>query len=197
MHSRDKPKRGLPVICVETRHMKAVLKAQINKTDRNDARGIAQMIRAGLYRPVHVKTLRSQKLRMLLTHRELLPAWIEPDYLAHNIAEFQRTGFHGALNYYRAVQPYFDLCGAYRGAKITQPTYFMWGKSDGLYPIYQLTEAKLRDRLPGLAGYVGLDGVGHWVQHEAADQLSQQLVAFARSVSRPWLGEGRLDQISR
>src|SRR5579871_5779479 len=62
----------LPVICVETRHMQAVLKAQINKTDRNDARGIAQMMRVGLYRVVHVKTPRSQKLRMLLTHRKLL-----------------------------------------------------------------------------------------------------------------------------
>ena len=63
---------GLSVICVETRHMRAVLKAHINKTDRNDARGIAQMMRVGLYRPVHVKTLRSQKLRMLLSHRKLL-----------------------------------------------------------------------------------------------------------------------------
>ena len=63
---------GLPAICVETRYMRAVLKAQINKTDRNDARGMAQMMRAGLYRPVHVKTLRSQKHRMLLTHRKLL-----------------------------------------------------------------------------------------------------------------------------
>jgi transposase len=63
---------GFLVICVETRHMRAALKAQINKTDRNDARGIAQMMRVGLYRPVHVKTLRSQKLRMLLTHRKLL-----------------------------------------------------------------------------------------------------------------------------
>ena len=62
----------LPVVCVETRHMQAVLKAQINKTDRNDARGIAQMRRVGLYRPVHVKTLRSQKLRMMLTHRKQL-----------------------------------------------------------------------------------------------------------------------------
>src|SRR5882762_11889488 len=63
---------GLPVICVETRHMRAMLKAQINKTDRNDARGVAQMMRVGLYSPVHVKTLRSQKLRILLTHRKLL-----------------------------------------------------------------------------------------------------------------------------
>ena len=56
--------KPLPVVCVETRASSAVLKAQINKTDRNEiARGIAQMMQAGLYRAVHVKTLRSQKLR--------------------------------------------------------------------------------------------------------------------------------------
>src|SRR5215813_13235871 len=64
---------GLPVVCVETRHMKAVLKAQqVNKSDRNDARGIAQMMRVGLYKAVHVKTLASQQERMLLTSRKLL-----------------------------------------------------------------------------------------------------------------------------
>jgi transposase len=63
----------LPVICVETRHMKALLAAQqINKTDRNDARGIARMIRVGLFKPVHVKTLVAQEHRMLLTSRKLL-----------------------------------------------------------------------------------------------------------------------------
>jgi transposase len=62
---------GLPVICVETRH-RGCIEGAINKTDRNDARGMAQMMRVGLYRPVHVKTLRSQKLRMLLTRRKLL-----------------------------------------------------------------------------------------------------------------------------
>lgn len=67
---------GYPVICVETRHMKAALSAQINKTDRNDARGIAQMMRVGLYRPVHVKTVRSQEIRMLLTARKFLQAKI-------------------------------------------------------------------------------------------------------------------------
>jgi transposase len=63
---------GLPVVCIETRHAKAFLKAQINKSDRNDARGIAQMIRVNLFRPVHVKTLTSQKRRALLTARRLL-----------------------------------------------------------------------------------------------------------------------------
>ncbi|TWC77103.1 transposase [Rhizobium sp. SJZ105] len=67
---------GLPTICVETRQMRAMIRAQspVNKTDRNDARGIAAMMRVGLYRPVHVKTVRSQKIRMLLTHRKILQA---------------------------------------------------------------------------------------------------------------------------
>ena len=53
--------------------MKALLTAQqINKSDRNDARGIAQMMRVGLFKPVHVKTLASQERRMLLTSRKLL-----------------------------------------------------------------------------------------------------------------------------
>ncbi len=63
---------GLPVVCIETRHAKAFLKAQINKSDRNDACGIAQMMRVNLFRLVHVKTLTSQKRWVLLTARKLL-----------------------------------------------------------------------------------------------------------------------------
>src|SRR5215471_11732289 len=63
---------GLPVVCIETRHTKAFLQAQVNKSDRNDARGIVQMMRVNLFRPVHVKTLTSQKRRALLTARKLL-----------------------------------------------------------------------------------------------------------------------------
>ncbi len=64
---------GRPVICVETRHMKSLLKAQqVNKSYRHDAHGIAQMMRVGLFKPVHVKTLASQEKRMLLTARKLV-----------------------------------------------------------------------------------------------------------------------------
>src|SRR6202158_1274774 len=64
----------LTVICVETRHMKALLTAQqINKTDRNDARGIAQMMRVGLFKAVHGKTLVSKEHRLLLTSRKKRP----------------------------------------------------------------------------------------------------------------------------
>ncbi|AVA24621.1 IS110 family transposase [Rhizobium sp. NXC24] len=63
---------GLPAVCIETRHTKAFLKATVNKTDRNDARGIAQMMRVNLFRPVHVKTVSSQQRRALLTARKLI-----------------------------------------------------------------------------------------------------------------------------
>jgi transposase len=63
---------GLPVICIETRHVKAFLKAQPNKTDRNDARGIAQMMRLGWFRPVHCKSLAAQEVRAVLTARKLV-----------------------------------------------------------------------------------------------------------------------------
>ena len=63
---------GIPAICIEARQAKAAMGAMPNKTDRNDARGIAQMMRVGLYRPVHIKTAASQERRLLLTARKLL-----------------------------------------------------------------------------------------------------------------------------
>ncbi|OYR12222.1 transposase family protein [Brucella thiophenivorans] len=54
----------LPPVCrIATRHTQAFLKGKFNKTDRNDARGIAEMIRVNLYKPMHLKTLTSQKRR--------------------------------------------------------------------------------------------------------------------------------------
>ena len=86
---------GLPVICVETRHMKAALSAQIKKSDRNDARGIAQMMRVGLYRPVHVKTLASQKRRMLLTRAFASQSARHRERSAWHAAQFWPQGGHG------------------------------------------------------------------------------------------------------
>jgi len=63
---------GWPVFCLETRHVKAALKAQTMKTDRNDARGIAHIMRTGWFRAVHVKSADSQKLRVLLNNRRCL-----------------------------------------------------------------------------------------------------------------------------
>jgi transposase len=63
---------GLEVVCLDARHARAALKMQINKTDQNDAEGLAQIVRTGWYRSVHVKSFESHRLRALLVARTQL-----------------------------------------------------------------------------------------------------------------------------
>ena len=63
---------GFPAILIETPHVKAALKAMTVKTDRNDARGMAQLMRMGFFRPVHAKTPPAQDVRALLAGRRML-----------------------------------------------------------------------------------------------------------------------------
>src|SRR5262245_8625681 len=64
--------KGLPIICIDARHAKAALKMQINKTDRNDAIGIARIMQCGWFKEVHVKGLESHAIKALLASRALL-----------------------------------------------------------------------------------------------------------------------------
>lgn len=61
---------GFEVVCMEARQVAAALSAMRNKTDRNDARGIAQILRTGWYSPVHVKSRESHQVRALLSSRK-------------------------------------------------------------------------------------------------------------------------------
>jgi len=65
---------GLMTVLLETRHVKAALSAMVVKTDRKDARGIAQLLRMGWFRPVHCKSADAQEVRALLVGRKLLQA---------------------------------------------------------------------------------------------------------------------------
>ena len=58
--------RGVPIVCVDARHAKAALRVQINKTDANDAHGLAQVVRTGWFREVTIKSMDAQSLRLLL-----------------------------------------------------------------------------------------------------------------------------------
>jgi len=63
---------GLPVVCLETHQPRTTLVAMTHKTDRNDARGIAQVVRTGWFRPIHTKSRSSRELHTLLVSRRLL-----------------------------------------------------------------------------------------------------------------------------
>ena len=60
---------GLEVVCLDARHARAAFKMQINKTDQNNAEGLAQIVRTGWYRSVHVKLFESHRARALLGAR--------------------------------------------------------------------------------------------------------------------------------
>jgi transposase len=63
---------GFETVLLETRHVKAALSAMSVKTDRSDARGIAQLMRMGWFRPVHAKSVGSREVRALLVARKQL-----------------------------------------------------------------------------------------------------------------------------
>ncbi|WLB86594.1 IS110 family transposase [Bradyrhizobium japonicum] len=109
---RELQPAGVPIIVVEARHMRVSLSTMRNKTDRNDARGIAQMMRLGWYRAVHVKNIDMQKMRTLLTSRKLLKrkqSWPRAGPGCLDSAPLDLSGFlpgyaeRGALRFCRCV----------------------------------------------------------------------------------------------
>jgi transposase len=80
---------GFAVELLETRHVRDAFKAMPVKTDRNDARGIAQLMRLGWFRPVHCKSMSAQEIRALLTARKLVQAKL------HDVAMSLRGIFRG------------------------------------------------------------------------------------------------------
>jgi transposase len=68
---------GIPVVCIETRHAQRFLSSRPVKTDKNDARGIAEMMRLGHYRPVHVKSAAAQSMRTLTARMQLVASQLQ------------------------------------------------------------------------------------------------------------------------
>ncbi|WP_407160189.1 alpha/beta fold hydrolase [Bradyrhizobium sp. STM 3557] len=112
-------------------------------------------------------------------------AVIDRAYLDEAVASFARTGFHGGLNYYRAIDPFFRTASrAYAGAVIPQPTFFVNGARDGLNRVRRPSEATMRAALPGLAGFVTIEEAGHWPQLETPDKVNVALLAFLSEIAR-------------
>ena len=110
------------------------------------------------------------------------PRTIDPIYIAEAIATFERTGFHGALNYYRALDPFTRNSAAFSGATIRQPSMFLAGKLDGLNLVAPPSPENMRRAIEDLRGFVMLEGVGHWPQLEAPDATNAALLEFLRSL---------------
>jgi pimeloyl-ACP methyl ester carboxylesterase len=96
------------------------------------------------------------------------------------VREFARTGFRGGLNWYRNIDRNWDLTAPWQGAQIHQPSLFIAGSKDsvitGLIGAKRITEL---DRvLPNLKQKLIIDGAGHWVQQERAEEVNAALIGF-------------------
>ncbi len=111
-----------------------------------------------------------------------LPEFVNPEDASAAIAEFERFGFQGPLNYYRAIQPYFEEAGAFVGATIRQPSFFAFGTEDGMVRMRDILEADVRRIATDLRGFLRLDGVGHWPQLEVTASVNEALLGFLRKV---------------
>ena len=120
--------------------------------------------------------------RGLLRPAPVAPRRIDPSYIKDAVAAFARTGFHGPLNYYRAIDPFTRNSAAFAGAKIRQPSMFLAGTLDGLNLVAEPSPESMRGNLADLRSFTLLDGVGHWPQLEAPDATNAALLAFLRSL---------------
>ncbi len=114
-----------------------------------------------------------------------VPAWADPTYVSRSIAAFQGSGFATGLNYYRASDITFEQMSAFKGVPIRQPALYIWGAEDGLCQLFHPeppTVEQLRVSAPGLVDVVRLEGVGHWPQHEAAERVTAEILAFLAGI---------------
>jgi pimeloyl-ACP methyl ester carboxylesterase len=109
-----------------------------------------------------------------------MPAWVDAADLAYTVAEFERTGFRGGLNWYRSLRLSWELLAPWRGAVIHQPSLFIGGDRDDVlkFPNSRASIDHFGQTLPGLRGCHILPGAGHWVQRERAAAVNDLLLAF-------------------
>ncbi len=108
-----------------------------------------------------------------------LPLWLSEADLDYFSKQFQHTGFRGGLNWYRNFDRNWELTAPFSGAKIPQPTLFLWGDRD---PVFEIpgTGARVERQkqfVPTMRERM-LPGCGHWVQLERADEVNDAILTF-------------------
>lgn len=110
-----------------------------------------------------------------------LPAWITEEELAVYVRAFERTGFTGGLNYYRAMDRSWELTADLDGKLVEQPALFLTGESDPVRKF--LPGTAMPAIVPGLRAQVVLPGAGHWVQQERPAEVNAALLDFLGAVT--------------
>lgn len=125
---------------------------------------------------------KSETLMDTCTYPESLPAWLSEEDVDRFTEAFTRTGFRGAVNWYRNVDRNWALTPFLNGAKLRQPTVFITGAEDAVVAMRQAAIAALDVNVPNLTRKVIIPGAGHWVQQEAPVEVNRHLIEFLESL---------------
>jgi pimeloyl-ACP methyl ester carboxylesterase len=116
--------------------------------------------------------------RMPLKQPETLPAWISQEEVDFYVAEFERTGFSGGLNYYRALDRSWEDLSEFAGRPVEVPALFIAGDRDAPLIWGKTAVVQMETHVHDLRGKLILDDCGHWVQQEQPDRVNDALVEF-------------------
>ena len=111
-----------------------------------------------------------------------IPPWLTESDIAVFVTEYERTGFRGALNWYRNIDRNWELTAPFDGAKIAQPALFIAGTNDAVITgsIGKRALDEMGDVVPDLRRKLLLEGAGHWIQQERPAEVNAALIEFAR-----------------
>lgn len=115
---------------------------------------------------------------------DTLPAWLTEADLDFFVAEFERTGFTGGLNWYRTLELSWELMAAWHHAPVTTPALYVAGDRDMVVNLPGARQAlpHLRSVVPNLRDSVLLPGCGHWTQQERPNEVNAAIIAFLRDL---------------
>jgi pimeloyl-ACP methyl ester carboxylesterase len=113
-----------------------------------------------------------------------LPAWLSERDVDFYAGEFQRTGFRGALNWYRNIDRNWEFMAPFAGARVTVPALYLAGDRDLVVAAPGMDQllANLKNFVPALRDTRMLPGCGHWTQQERPDEVSAAMVDFLRDL---------------
>jgi pimeloyl-ACP methyl ester carboxylesterase len=114
---------------------------------------------------------------------EHLPAWLSQADIDYFVAQFERSGFRGPINWYRNIDRNWALTPFLDGAKILQPTLFVTGSLDGVLEMAAAQYEALETNCVRLVGKHLIPGAGHWIQQERPTEVNELLTRFLTGVT--------------
>lgn len=115
---------------------------------------------------------------------DILPQWLSETDFAHYVDAFGRTGFSGGLNYYRNLDANWNLQRSLHGLKVEVPAVYMVGEQDpglSMPAMRQIIDA-MPELVPNLTRSFIIPDCGHWAPQEKPHEVSEAIIAFARSL---------------